>query len=135
MISPTGLGVRSDEEGDGAWGSKRTAGAHKGVDFICHPYQDIVAPTDMIIQRIARPYVGTSLSGIAWRSETMAGKMFYFLPYIRLIGRPVREGQVIGTAQDVSLEYDPGMTPHVHMQIDSIDVMALINLTEATRRL
>lgn len=119
MISPTGLGIRSDGEGDGHYGAPRGRRLHNGVDYICVPGQDIVAPFDMTILREAWPYKDLTLSGIAWRYGNSEGRMFYFQPHDNVIGKDVKQRQSIGFAQSVSAYYKSViMTDHIHFQIN-----------------
>ena len=46
--------------------------------------------------------------------------IFNIQPDPELMGTEVKVGQVIGTAQDISKKY-PGVTPHVHLRIFSLD--------------
>lgn len=136
MISPTGRGIRNDQEGMGHYGAARGGGrGHLGFDFKAHPFQDVVAPFDMIIDRVALPRAGSDLSGISWRTESMTGQMFYFLPNPDLIGCPVRRGQVIGQAQDLKQYYGPKIISHIHFEIESIDPAIIMKLTDITRGL
>lgn len=119
MISPTGLGIRVDIEGDGNYGTSRGFRRHNGIDYLCKPGQDIWAPFDMIIKRISYPKSNSSLSGIAWQKGKSTGRIFYFEPDLNLIGNAVREGDVIGIAQSVSKYYDlPNMFDHIHFQVN-----------------
>ncbi len=120
MISPTGMGIRVDLEGDGNYGASRGTRLHKGVDYICREGQDIIAPFNMLITRIAKPKNASPLSGIVWQKGKSLGKMFYFKPDNNLIGKPVYKGDVIGVAQSVSKDYKlPNMLDHIHFQVDS----------------
>ena len=120
--SPTGYGVRGyDAWGGGEYGARRTHGRHKGVDFKCVPGQFVRAPISGEVVRIARPYADWDFSGILIQSAEMELKLFYFRPYDGLVGAYVEMGDEIGIAQDIRLKYDNRMTPHVHLQIDSID--------------
>lgn len=119
MISPTGLGIRVDSEGSGIYAARRGARRHNGVDYRCKDGQDIVAPFDMRIDRIAYPNRDMTMRGVAWSTERSRGKMFYFEPDRDLVGAEVEEGQVIGTAQSVSRYYGlPKMMDHIHFQVD-----------------
>ena len=125
MISPTGKGIRrSDKWGKGSYGdSRKSQGsryAHKGTDYICDPGQDIVAPIRGLVTRFARPYAKGIYSGLLIQGRHVAVKMFYFKPEKSIVGCFVKQGRVIGKAQDISEKF-PGMTPHVHLEIDSID--------------
>ena len=120
MINPTGGRVRIDSLGDGRYGKSRGRRMHKGVDYECVPGQDVKMPVSGIITRIKRPYANSDLNGIEIKTPVMQVTIFYMEVYKDLIGKKVFSGYVIGKAQDVSKRYD-GMTPHVHLQIDSID--------------
>lgn len=131
MISPTGLGIRTDSEGYGHYGSRRGRRIHKGTDYLAEPNQDIVAPFDMLIKRYANPTTEFPLtSGIAWTTPHMMGKMFYFVPDPHLIGAVVTKGQYIGLAIDLEKYYSADMSSHIHFQIDSFDPEFLRRLSE-----
>ena len=53
--------------------------------------------------------------------------MFYFLPDKKLIKKSVHQGQIIGVAQDICTKGYPGMIPHIHLEIVSIDPDIFIN--------
>jgi len=119
MISPTGLGIRVDSEGDGNYGASRGTRLHNGLDYVCSKYQDIIAPFNMIITRGAYPKAYKVMQGIAWQKGKSKGRMFYFIPDPELIGKSVHAGDVIGVAQDVSEYYGlPNMANHIHFQIN-----------------
>jgi len=122
LISPTGKGIRkSDSHGSGEYGASRGANRyHTGVDFICEPGQIIVSPCQGKIVRVARPYATGYWLGVLIRNEILSLFLFYLIPHKELIGQEVRAGHDIGIAQDISVKY-PGITPHIHMQIESID--------------
>ena len=127
LQSPTGYGVRGyDAWGGGEYGARRGADIHKGVDFICIPGQFVVAPISGKVVRIAKPYADWDFSGILMQSAEMELKLFYFNPYEGLVDAYVKRGAEIGVAQDIRLKYDNRMTPHLHLQIDSIDPILLI---------
>lgn len=121
LISPTGRGIRSDRQGSGYYGSPRGNRTHKGADYIAYPDQEVVAPIDGTIVRVAYPYRDKTYSGVVIENSFLSVKMFYFVPIPESIGKDVRQGTVIGHAQDISKRYSKGMVPHIHLQIDSID--------------
>lgn len=125
MISPTGLGIRNDEMGQGHWGAPRGDRIHKGVDFKSVSGQEVIAPFDLTIERISRPNV-SYLSGIAFKNEYSKGNMWYFTPDVSLIGKEVKQGEVIGHAQALREYYGPKMTNHIHFQFSEIDPMWMI---------
>jgi len=119
MISPTGEGVRMDTEGSGVYGAPRGSRKHNGVDYLCDAGQPIVAPFDMKIERVANPKARSPLSGVKWRAGRSHGKIFYFMPAPGVVGRHVKQGEIIGVAQSVSKDYGlPAMLDHIHFQID-----------------
>jgi len=117
MFNPTGLPIRSDSEGDGNFLSARGTRLHNGIDFESIPGKLVIAPCDMRINRIAKPKSGCYLSGIKFTAEFFTGKMFYLKPYLMLIGTDIKKGSPIGIAQDMTKEYGPKMTSHIHLQI------------------
>ncbi len=128
MISSTGKGTRgSDKYGSGNYGAGRGSRIHRGADYICVPGQDVVSPISGTVIRVARPYMGDDYSGLLIRSPDIEVKLFYFNPLTRIVGMNVKAGDKIGVAQDISKKY-PGMIPHIHLQIDSINPELLINL-------
>lgn len=136
MISPTGKGVRNDSQGLGHYRAPRKNKKHLGTDFISEPYQLIVAPFDMLIESLAHPSTKhPELSGISFYNEILSGQMFYFNPEERLIGHPVKKGTVIGSAQDLKPYYGEEMISHIHLEIESVDPMFILQLSEITRKI
>lgn len=123
MISSTGKGIRNDGAGQGHYGAGRGRKVHQGMDDICEPGQDVVAPISGKIVRKAYPYSDKSYGGLMIQGPRMAVKLFYFKPASGIVGKQVRQGDVIGTAMDITLRYpdDEDMTPHIHREICSID--------------
>jgi len=130
MISPTGQRVReSDKWGSGRYRASRGKKVHHGCDYICEPGQEVVSPINGLIVRLKIPYSetvsGVFFSGVLIQAKNCVITLFYFEPYKDLIKGKVSLGQPIGIAQDISLKY-PGITPHIHLQIDSINPEILI---------
>jgi hypothetical protein len=122
MISPTGLGIRSDAAGDGHFGAPRGDNTHKGVDFLTLPGQPVIMPISFgRIKRVAWPYKvngdyrGIEIEGYDRGAGDVVIKMFYLVPF--QLGSAIAEGTVIGYAQDISVKYggDP-MQPHIHLE-------------------
>jgi len=134
MVSPTGLGFRSDPGGDGHYGARRRRGdkvyAHTGVDWSCVAGQEVVAPHHGTIIRHARPYAADlSYNGVLLEGTLITSKLFYLLTQEDLIGQDVRQGMVIGIAQAISEKYpDSGVTDHVHQEIVRCDPMLLMEV-------
>ena len=133
MISPTGRGVRNDSKGRGHYGASRGNRIHKGTDFESVEGQVVVAPFDMRIVRLANPYANSYLAGIAFKTETSEGKIFYFNPDNTLIGKEVKQGDTIGIAQSLKPKYGPKIIDHVHFQFDSFDPMVIVQLAQEIR--
>jgi murein DD-endopeptidase MepM/ murein hydrolase activator NlpD len=137
MISPTGKGVRGEDvQGAGKYGTVRKDHFgkkyfHCGADYICTPGQEIYSPVDGEIVRIAFPYAtpyeNIMFSGVLIRASYCELKMFYFEPLRGVLFKKVEEGQVIGAAQDISVKYE-GITPHIHLEITSINPEVFINI-------
>jgi len=135
MISPTGKGVRNDAKGFGNYGAKRGSRKHKGVDYLCEPGQDIVAPISGMVERIAYPYADKSYSGLVIAGPYMTVKLFYF-EVVTNVGLYVERGDTIGLAQDISQRYGGlPMLPHIHLEVVSIDPEALRVLFETAQKL
>ena len=126
MLNPTGMKIRGQDAcGDGKYGAPRGSHMHKGVDYECVPGQAIRSPISGMIVREARPYAGEKYSGMLIQGPRIAVKLLYirFGPSIKP-GLIVKKGDVIGLAQDISEKY-PGITPHVHLEVESMDVSVL----------
>lgn len=118
MRSPTGYGIRIDEEGDGHLGAARGDKIHAGDDYFCFKGQTIVAPITMLIVRVAYPNPDLIMEGIAWKFGRSEGRLYYFKPFERFIGKEVIEGTVIGIAQAVREYYKlEKMNNHVHFEV------------------
>lgn len=136
MISPTGLNVRvSDTWGFGTYGSGRTKTVngkkvdyrHNGADYVCRPGQEVVAPIDGTVVRIARPYAKKTFSGLVIVNANIEIKMFYLKPLKGIVGKQVKRGELIGYAQDIG-EAHSSITPHIHLQVDSINPELLMGM-------
>ena len=128
ITNPTGLGVRNDPKGSGWYRSKRGKRLHAGLDFLCVPTQNVVAPISGTVTRKVIVYRGDS----RWTGVEIVGpkgkvKLFYVKPRVGIIGAHVHEGDVIGTAQDISVKYGPEMKPHVHLEIKEFDPYLLVS--------
>lgn len=119
MISPTGKGIRSDGAGDGRYGTARGDKIHKGTDYLCEPGQPVYSPITGTIIREARPYTEGPYSGLLIQGKHCSVKLFYLKPGVT--SGPVKQGQVIGIAQDISKKHGDNMTPHIHLEIESLD--------------
>ncbi len=130
MINPTGGNIRDDPAGSGRYGAPRGARRHRGLDLIARPGQPVKAPVDGLLVRQARPYADDrELSGVVLRGRRVTLKLFYLHPDLGLVGKHVRAGDIIGTAQDVTRRYPgSGMLPHIHMEVILCDPLYFLSL-------
>ena len=130
MISPVASNIiRSDFKGNGKYGARRHKRFHRGVDYVCIPGEVVVAPISGVITRVAKPYANSIYSGVVLQGKDIALKIFYLEPCVALIGKDVSQGEFIGHAQDISEhEGNKGMMPHIHVEVESMNVDILINL-------
>ena len=85
-------------------------------------------PFDGCMIREARPYADSDLSGCVLQSKEYTLKVFYIEPFLHLRGAFLKAGTVIGRAQDVRTKWGSDMTPHMHVEIVSMDVDKLWGL-------
>lgn len=129
FTNPTGGGIRNDSIGNGFWQASRGSSLHKGIDLLLPRGvgQGVVAPHEGIMLRYSLPYSKDQrFSGILLRGNGAESKLWYLLPNTDLLGTQVRQGQLIGVAQDISLRYGSDCQPHIHWQVEAIDPASLI---------
>lgn len=123
FCSPTGSNtVRGiDSFGQGRFAAPRGARLHNGVDFNVEAGGDVYSPIFGKVVRVAVPYrsderyKGLVIEGVG-RYEGYSVKLFYLDPMKGIVGRTVKQGEVIGTAQDLTIKYS-GITNHIHFEI------------------
>jgi hypothetical protein len=99
----------------------------KAMIILCKPGQDVVSPCAGTIVRRSLPYQDDpGFSGVLIVGERISVKMWYMRAQESLIGSVVRQGQVIGYAQDISLRYGKDCKPHVHLQVEVCDPTLLM---------
>jgi len=124
LLNPTGGAIRNDSKGAGYFRARRkhrnsSIYPHKGVDFLLPfgPGQDVVSPMSGTLSRKIQVYSDTKeYTGWEIRNDDICIKLFYVVPDFSLVNIMVQQGEVIGTAQDISKRY-LGVLPHVHMEI------------------
>lgn len=126
MTNPTGGKMRTDPMGKGGFLAPRGGRDHKGLDFTLPDGvgQDVVSPLKGLVRRLVKPYAGLDFDGLVITDGIMRVCLYYVAPDASLLGKEVREGQVIGVAQDITLRKsldgrtwaEQGMVPHVHME-------------------
>jgi len=138
MINPTGGNVRRDAHGLGYFGSPREKMEngrikryrHRGRDYVCIPGQEVYIPFTAIPIRRKNPCEG--YHGVIFRGRGIVGTLFYVQIEDSIINIELKEGDVIGFAEDISKKYE-GVIPHVHFQIDKIDPELLISIYRMLR--
>jgi hypothetical protein len=115
IVSPTGRRIiRVDSQGDGVFGSPRGARIHTGIDWECHVNQDIYSMIDGRIVRSLTVYPGENWVGVEIANRDLICRECYINPDESLIGKEVKAGDIIGSAQNITLKYGGGMLPHIH---------------------
>jgi hypothetical protein len=66
-----------------------------------------------------------SYSGMRIKSDWVWLDLFYVAPTIDL--GPVKMGEDIGRAEDISSRYGANMQPHIHLRIVRVDPLALMD--------
>lgn len=119
--NPTGGKLRSDSEGDGSYCAPRGTRLHKGKDYEAIRGQSVFAPIDGKIERFARPYADDiNYSGLVIQGKHARIKMYYLTPVVE-VGSFVKASAVVGFAQDISEKYGSDMTPHIHLEFETIN--------------
>lgn len=115
--------IRMDSSGSGKFGSSRGGGtrAHAGVDYLVVPGETIYSPVDAVVVRSAKPYANDpNYSGLVLQNSDFEFKLFYMKGTPGIIGKTVRAGDPIGTAQDISAKYGGSMQPHIHLEMRGV---------------
>jgi len=115
----TGHGVRrSDHWGSGHYGAGRGNRTHRGVDFAVSPGDEILAPIDGDIVRMARPYADDSrYEGIVIKGTGPWDGIEVRIFYVEGYGSgAIKAGDPVGRAQNLQQKY-PGIGNHVHLEV------------------
>ncbi len=110
--------IRKDSGGDGNFQTSRSneKGIHQGVDLMVTENQPVYAPFDGEVIRKAIPYANdTRFSGLLLEGDFgQEVKIFYIKPL--KVGEKVVRGELIGTAQNITLKYNSSVTNHIHVE-------------------
>lgn len=104
-----------EASGCGHYLASRGDRPHIGIDLIVYPGEQIRTPISGVVTRHPVPYSGDIYRGIEIKGDNFTVKMFYLLPSAP-IGKHVKAGEAIGTAQSISQRYTAPMTDHVHVE-------------------
>ncbi len=114
--------IRIDKLGDGHYLAPRGERLHRGVDYVVVPGANVYAPVNGHIVRESWPYKDGSYSGVLFQGSSIAFKIWYFSPYLHLIGEKLKAGTILGKAQDISKRYGKDMIPHIHIEVADMDL-------------
>jgi murein DD-endopeptidase MepM/ murein hydrolase activator NlpD len=112
---------KNDKWGKGHYGAPRGNRNHNGVDIVTQLGKDVLSPIEGKVIRVSYPYANDlSYTGLLLEgSGSHKGyeiKIFYMKPLPNIVGKPVKPGQKIGSAQSLLSKY-PGITNHIHIEI------------------
>lgn len=113
--------------GCGSFGASRGTRAHNGLDIKTKVGETIFSPITGKVTRFPFPY-GTDLSytGIEIVNDQYKVKVFYMKASVSANSN-VKQGQAIGTAQNISAKYSSTMTNHIHVEVYDVKTGKLIN--------
>jgi murein DD-endopeptidase MepM/ murein hydrolase activator NlpD len=108
--------LRSDSMGSGKFGASRGRRKHKGVDLVVKKDDPVYAPISGKVTRVNVAYPHTDKwKGVTISTETERVKILYVSPAV-VLGETVTTGELIGYAQNISLEHGGKMTDHIHVE-------------------
>lgn len=116
----TPLSIRSDSQGDGHYGSRRSGGArkHNGVDLLVSEGQSVFAPFDGVIERVAYPYASDKRwKGFLLASDSGLKLKVFYVTLVVDVGQRVKKGERIAVAQAISKKYSASMKDHIHVEV------------------
>lgn len=112
-----------DAYGSGAYGAVRDGGRrrHQGVDLMATAGEPVRAPIAGVVTRIGAAYAGQDrlrFVEIANAQTRYTARVLYVAATVAP-GLHVDAGEVIGSAQDLTVRYSPRITNHVHVELVS----------------
>lgn len=120
--------MRRDAHGSGAFGARRRAHTHQGLDLVAKKGAPVYSPVDGTFVRKGRPYANDErFSLIVLNGEGFEVKLMYVEPVTLSPGDSVKRGQVVGHAQAVSDKHGDGMLDHVHVELRRTVGAELVN--------
>ena len=111
----------TDKFGSGHFGASRDGGKrhHMGADAIAVPNEAVYAPIDGRIDKLGWAYANDTYRYVRivgdGEYEACIVRLFYVDPSVTE-GQHVKNGDIIGSAQDIS-QRDIGITTHVHVEV------------------
>lgn len=121
------LKIRRDGQGDGGFGTSRSYPykTHYGIDLVVSQGQPVFAPFGGVVKIVSKAlrdkdgYTGVKIE----TTQNLLIDVLYITPAVKQ-GQAVKEGQLIGYAQDIRQAYGkiPEMLNHIHVEhYDSIN--------------
>lgn len=110
---------KCDAGGCGYFGADRDGGTreHLGQDLLCVPGSNVFAAFDGTVQRTIDPYGDGKFSGLQILcTNGITLRIMYMNPLAGIVGQKVKAGQLIGTAQNISLRYGSHVPAHLHVE-------------------
>jgi hypothetical protein len=114
------LQIRHDQQGSGSFGSKRGTRSHDGVDLVTTPGENLYAPENGFISRVAYPYSDLSYNGFVFVGDSGNTYKVFYAKSNFFANQKIFSGEVIAQSEDISLRYlselKP-MKPHIHLEM------------------
>lgn len=108
-----------DDFGSGKYGASRGNRKHQGVDIVKKPGEEVRAVSDGIYTRQNSPYGDGVYKGLDIETEGGEKDRYMYVEPSIEPGTEVKEGDVIGHAQDIAGKYNTDekeMTNHIHYE-------------------
>jgi len=108
-----------DKSGCGHYLADRGHRKHLGIDVITTKGQIIKSPITGVLRRLYPYTTAPNITGYAIKKGKLEVKIFY-VNWLNSLenGTLVKEGETIGTAQDIAGFYkDSNMTNHIHVEV------------------
>lgn len=109
--------IRNDANGSGEFGAKRGLRLHKGIDLEYFPDEPVTAEISGYVNRIVLPYANDfDYTGLEVKGKYFIWHCMYITPLEGIVGNMVKEGDIIGYAQDIRKRYQQSshMLNHTH---------------------
>lgn len=110
--------LRSDVQGDGAFGAPRGAHTHKGVDLLATPGLFVKLSVPGTVTQIGYAYNDDTRYNsyhIDLGNDTTL-KLLYVSPLFK-VGDTIQAGQTIGTMQNITAKWGKTMKNHLHVEM------------------
>lgn len=106
-----------DSFGSGGFGAQRDGGTrkHLGQDYIALPGDTAKSPIEGRVSHVGRAYADADYGSVRIVGKEVEFRILYINPSVA-VGETVKEGEEIGTVQDIAARYI-GITPHVHVEV------------------